>query len=140
MQISRNKIKSEAKVLLKQIGLKATAPRLCIYEILKNSGSPVSADYIYGKSKKSADRASIYRTLNSFIKLGICDEVNLKEGFLRYELKNEDTHHHHIRCDNCGRIECIDICIKDEVEKITKFKINDHSIEFTGICPRCSKK
>lgn len=138
MQISRNKNAVQDKDIFRKIGLKATIPRLRVYEVLKNTKQPLGAEQIFKKMKVNADRSSVYRTLNSLVSHGILTEVNLNEGFIRYELKELRKHHHHIKCVKCGKIECIDICIQEKVEKLTKYKISNHSIEFSGTCPECS--
>ncbi len=138
MQISRNKKLPGINIKLNECGLKATLPRIKVVEALQNSKKPLSAAEIYKLTKKYTDRASIYRSLRVFTECGITDEINLNEGFLRYEISGK-KHHHHIKCDNCGAIKCIDICIKLDVEKLTGYRINKHSIEFNGVCPNCLK-
>ncbi len=64
-------------------------------------------------------------------------EVSLGEGYQRYALVGEDQHNHYVLCVECGKLEDIDICLLDEVERMTNFKILSHSMEFQGIFRNC---
>ncbi|HBP86968.1 MAG TPA: transcriptional repressor, partial [Nitrospiraceae bacterium] len=59
----------------------------------------------------------------------------------RYELKEGRVHHHHIRCQICGLIVDLLLCPLKKVTKLieqqTQFIVDDHTLEFTGLCPQC---
>jgi len=124
--------------VLKQAGLKLTRPRKEILNALQKAEYPLRMKDIHKRSRNKADLASVYRTIHLFQKLGIVREVPLGEGYQRYELVGEGKHHHYILCVECGKLEDIDICLLDRVEKMTNFKILSHSMEFQGICLRCA--
>lgn len=88
------------------------------------------------------NKTTVYRQLNHLQKIGVIQELDLGEGKKRYEINL--THHHHIRCTNCNKIECIKL--PDgfdrqlaEISKLTKFKITGHTIEITGLCKQCQR-
>ncbi len=64
-----------------------------------------------------------------------------QEGQSRYELKEGRKHHHHIRCQICGRIVDLLLCplkkITKLIEERSQFVVGDHTLEFTGFCPQC---
>ncbi len=131
--------------LLKQHGLKATAPRGAILGVLAAKHEPLSAQDIYKKlpKKTEIDLVTVYRTLASFEKAGIVKRVDLRSDAVLYELNDE--HHHHIVCTSCGTVEDFDLCdIGEMAKKIAghakRFKtIGDHSLELFGICNACVK-
>ena len=47
-------------------------------------------------------------------------------------------------CNLCGKVIPVDTCPLSELEETlqqkTGFRITGHSLEFTGLCPECSKK
>lgn len=130
---------------IKEKGLKITPPRVAVFDVFFCSSKPLSAEDVIKKLKgKGINAVTIYRTINSFKEKKLLRQVDLRKTSVFYELN--DNHHHHIVCIMCGDIEDFDVCIpKDLVEKVSlkskKFKkINDHSLEFFGICKICLKK
>ncbi len=127
---------------LKKSGYRITKPRQEILKILYSY--PLTVQEIatsLKKKKTSIDLASIYRGLELFKQMGIVQEIEFGEGKKRYELVDQNKHHHHLVCNNCGRIE--DMRSKQEnkmikeLQKKTNFKIQDHSIELFGLCYKC---
>ena len=124
--------------ILRNAGVKLTRPRRLVLEVLCGSLDPLSIKEIHKQTGKKADLASIYRTVRLFTELGITREVPLGEGYQRYELVERGKHRHYVLCVKCGTIRHIDICILEQIEKLTNFKITSHSMEFRGICSKCS--
>ncbi len=122
---------------IKNAGVKFTRPRKLVLDVLKAAKQPVSIKEIHKRIRKNADLASVYRTIHLFEELGIVREVPLGEGYQRYELIEEGRHHHYILCVECGKLEDIDVCLADQVAKMTHFRILSHSMEFQGVCRGC---
>ena len=98
-------------------------------------------DYIKKNGLKT-NLTTVYRVLDSFLTAGLVKKLELHEGKYRYELSSL-KHHHHLVCQNCGKIEDIADCsLEVQEEKITKdskFLIKYHSLEFYGLCKICQK-
>lgn len=126
---------------LKQKGYRFTKQRQEIFDALSNF--PQSVEEIICSLKKRGvgiDKATIYRTLDCFVDLGLVGKTQFKDTTSKYELVSESSHHHHLICDVCGSVE--DIPLNDSVllKKIankTKFLVKSHSLEFFGICVHC---
>lgn len=131
----------EFKVILNSRSQRITAPRLDILTILKANHNPLTISEIHGKLKnKKIDLATVYRTINLFTELGIVYEIDFKDEFKRYELVYDRHHHHHIVCRKCKRVENVEACVLEELEKLLNKKgYSDisHSLEFFGVCQRC---
>ena len=131
----------EFKVILNSRSQRITAPRLDILGILKSNHNPLTISEIHGKLKnKKIDLATIYRTINLFAELGIVNEIDFKDEFKRYELVYDRHHHHHIVCRKCKRVENVEACVLEELEKLLNKKgYTDisHSLEFFGVCEKC---
>jgi Fur family transcriptional regulator, ferric uptake regulator len=69
-------------------------------------------------------------------------QIQFQEGKLRYELAGKE-HHHHLVCENCGKIEDVLSrvipALEEEIKNKHKFLVKRHSLEFFGLCEDCQK-
>jgi len=127
---------------LKTAGLKSTPGRRAVLETLKKVSRPLSPEEIHQRvSPKTCDRATVYRILESLLKAGLIQQVLVrgKKLFLREESTH---HHHHAVCRQCGATVCLDQCLIAPLEKEARslgFRDLQHSIQLTGLCPKCCK-
>lgn len=135
---------NDYKQLLQDADLKVTAARTAVLSFLEHEEQPVAADTIFAHLRAEhdeADKATIYRILDIFIDKGLITKLEFGEGKYRYELAGDD--HHHLICENCGRIEDISDChIADLQQEITtkkKFLVKRHELEFFGLCEACQQ-
>lgn len=132
-----------AKDILKEKGINRTRGKIKILQLISKSDRPLSAPEIHSKMKESCDLSTIFRTITQFKEKHLLREVNLDEGFLRYELTLEDNshHHHHVRCRICGEIKNLEHCDLSAFEKAIRklgYAEMEHKLEFTGVCSSCS--
>ena len=126
-------------------GKRMTRTRRAVLSVLEQSQYPLSPTELYAQLKKrkvAIDLVTVYRNLVTLKKLGLVTQLELhQEGQVRYEMKEGRQHHHHIRCKSCGRIVDLLLCplkkLTAVIEKETRFVVGDHSLEFSGWCPRC---
>ena len=131
---------------LRKIDLRATPTRVAVMNFLEKTSQPVDVnsviDYLNANGIKT-DPATVFRMMNTLTQKGIIMPIQFYEGKTRYELSNKDDHHHHLICDNCGKIEDISDAIIPNLEKEIrikrKFKVLRHSLEFFGVCPACQR-
>lgn len=128
--------------VLKSHGLFLTKPRKQIFSLLQNNSATSLNQLI--KLSQPTNQATVYRTLNSFEKLGIVKKIWLG-NFTKYELGDEfQHHHHHLSCTKCG--ESYALPENSEIEKLIAqvgssngFKPTDHQLDIIGICVSCQK-
>ncbi len=138
------KDKLEIENLLRKNGYRVTKGRVELLAFLKNKKIPLSISDIRRDMARSIDKVTLYRALEDFSKSKIVYKVNLHSTASYYEYIHTDHHHHHIVCEKCGSIEDIANCNQDTLQKnILKHSksfntINTHSLEFFGICKKCS--
>lgn len=128
---------------LRKAGLKVTLPRLKILEILESSDTRhLSAEDIYRQlleSNEDIGLATVYRVLTQFEAAGLVSRHHFEDGMAVFEL-NQGTHHDHIVCLDCGRVEeFMDSGIEErqtEVAATLGFAIRDHSLILYGHCRR----
>ncbi len=131
---------------LKKVGLKATLPRLKILELLENGEARhMSAEDVYKKLLalgEDVGLATVYRVLTQFETAGLVARHHFEGGHSVFEL-NQGSHHDHLVCDKCGKVEeffeeTIEKCQNKVAEKLG-YKITDHSLYIYGVCPDCQK-
>ena len=128
---------------LKNIGLKATLPRLKILEIFQHS--PVrhlTAEDVYRNllhEELDIGLATVYRVLTQFEQAGLLSRSNFESGKAVFEL-NEGTHHDHLVCIDCGLVEEVyDQEIESRQQAIAKergFKLQEHALALYGACTK----
>jgi Fur family ferric uptake transcriptional regulator len=125
--------------------LRTTQQRKIILEELRSCNDHPSADELYERVRKKLPRISlgtVYRNLEVLTQLGEIQTLNLSGSLKRYD--GIPTRHYHIRCINCDRVDDAPIAplnqIEDELYKTTVFEIIGHNLEFTGLCPECTKE
>jgi Fur family transcriptional regulator, ferric uptake regulator len=134
---------------LRNIGLKATLPRLKVLDLFQHSPQRhLSAEEVYKMLLgENADigLATVYRVLTQFEQAGLLVRHHFEGGKAVFEL-NEGTHHDHLVCLQCGRVEeFLDAEIERRQARIAKdrgFSIHDHSLYLYADCvkPNCPHK
>ncbi|HKQ26107.1 MAG TPA: ferric iron uptake transcriptional regulator [Burkholderiales bacterium] len=134
---------------LKNIGLKATLPRLKILDLFENSDvRHLTAEDVYKvlmKEGMEIGLATIYRVLTQFEQAGILIRHHFESGKAVFEL-NQGGHHDHLVCIQCGEVEeFYDPEIERRQVKIAKergFTIHEHSLQLYADCikPNCPNR
>jgi len=131
---------------LRNAGLKVTLPRLKILEILERSNPRhISAEDMYKALLEEGEDiglATVYRVLTQFETAGLVSRHHFEGGHSVFEL-NQGTHHDHILCVKCGRVdEFVDAEIEARQKKIASakgYEMTDHSLYIYGVCSSCRK-
>ena len=130
---------------LKDIGLKATGPRLKILDLFeKSSARHLSAEDVYRlllADEIDIGLATVYRVLTQFEQAGILVRHHFESGKAVYEL-DEGAHHDHMVCMICGRVtEFFSPEIEELQTRIAEqhnFRIREHSLYLYGECTDCN--
>lgn len=130
------------KKILKDNNISVTKQRLAILEALQNIGVPATIETIKKHITVSMDITTLYRSLSSFVEVGIVYQTDFREGVAYYELQHDDMHHHHLVCTRCRtKTEyhyCPDLPI-DDIHTKTGFSVSNHMFEIFGLCKKCTK-
>jgi Fur family ferric uptake transcriptional regulator len=134
---------------LKTIGLKATGPRLRILKLFESSKvRHLSAEDVYRvlmNEEPDVGLATVYRVLTQFEQAGLLKRHHFESGKAVFEL-NEGSHHDHLVCMQCGRVEeFYDAEIEKRQVRVAKergFAIREHSLYLYADCtkPDCPHK
>lgn len=129
---------------LQTSGLRSTAPRRAVLEVLDEGGHKDAAT-VYQKIKEELTGTSlqaVYGVLTALTEAGLARKIEVSGGASAlYEARVGDNHHHLI-CINCGRIEDV-ACVIGEAPCLTPsndhgFQIYTAEVTFTGLCSDCS--
>ena len=89
-----------------------------------------------------ADRASVYRAIAMFEKIGVVQRLRI--GW-KYKLELSDTfhhHHHHLTCRRCGKTTPLteDRQLEKRLGMLARdqnFIMQGHQLEVQGLCQTC---
>lgn len=128
--------------MLKERSLRMTRQRQVIMEELRATDQHPSADDLHGRVKQKLPRISlgtVYRNLEILTELGEIQTIALAGSLKRFD--GIPHNHYHMRCTHCDRLVDAPMEVIDSLERAlqekTEFRILDHQLEFTGICPDC---
>jgi len=140
---------------LRHHGYSITAPRLAVLRVLQQADEPLKRAHIAERATAAppaassqpaaatprCNRASVYRALQVFERIGITT-VHMR-GWTPYISLAEpfQPHHHHITCTMCGAHHDV---ATPELEAALQaaarshgYSLGQHSVTLSGICPRC---
>jgi Fur family transcriptional regulator, ferric uptake regulator len=128
---------------LKTMGLKATLPRLKILELFQaGKQRHMTAEDVYRvllSDDADIGLATVYRVLMQFEQAGILKRNNFESGKAVFEI-NEGTHHDHLVCLDCGRVEeFFDAEIESRQHQVASergFQLQDHALSMYAHCTR----
>ena len=99
----------EVEAVLKSEGLRATKQRLKIWDELSSTDKHRDIETILKdlkKNKINVSRATLYRTIDVYVKHNLLKKITLDSGKFLYEhnKKTITPQHDHIVCEDCGEI------------------------------------
>ncbi len=125
---------------LRQAGLRVTETRLRILAALQEDRTHPTAEELFDELRRdhpSLSRSTVYNTLESFLRTGLCQRVNA-DGSLRVD-GIPDAHDHAI-CRRCGRIFDIDRSLNpaDVPGRLPRgLEVHSVHIEYDVTCADC---
>ena len=132
---------------LRDAGLRMTPQRLRILERVFLTHEHFSAETLFGwlRSEEGTrvSRATVYRTLELLESGGFVEALDTGSGEMLYEHSLGHSHHDHLVCQGCGRIEEFREArieqLQDEVAARFGFELTGHILRLTGLCRTCRK-
>ncbi len=130
-------------------GYRPTEPRRTVVDEILGRRTPFTSAELWEAIQEKAPgvgRATVFRTLDLMGKLGVVQRIHrdAEDGRCHAYLACDETHHHHLICNVCGRVTDfkegreLEGLVR-EIEKRTAFRVEGHRLELLGICPQCQK-
>ena len=134
----------DAGARLREVGLRATKPRLAVLAALEEARGHKSADELVALlHERNVDipRSSVYNVLADLTAARLVTHAELGSRSERYEVG--DVWHHHLVCRNCGVV--VDVPCLVEVHPCLDITVDGAYLEqaevvFRGLCAACASK
>jgi len=135
------------RAALQEHHLPVTHQREAVARVLFESGRHLSADDVSDglrDRKEHIGKATIYRTLNLLVEVGLAAEHDFDEGFKRYETRVGPAHHDHLICTSCG--EVVEFHrpeldpLQEDVARSRGFHVLTRQLKLYGLCARCDSE
>lgn len=127
---------------LRSRGMRVTATRRAVLDVLLEIGSHVTADDLHARVRgrhPDVSHSSIYRTMDLLSELGIVVHVHLGHGPAQYHLA--DDVHAHLVCSGCGAVAEIEPATSDPFAEAVAarfgFALDLRHFALTGRCGDC---
>ncbi len=136
----------EIVAVLRRHGYKLTPQRRVIIRTIASTQDHLTPAEIYEKVHQDHPNfglVTIYRTLDMLAKLELICELHAGGSCHSYTISARE-HHHHLICSNCGKV--VDFTgydlgeLEQRLSLETGFEIEDHLLEFIGLCQACRKE
>ena len=129
---------------LREHGLPVTQQRESIASVLFESTRHLSAEDVEERLRERGEhvgKATIYRTLNLLVEVGLATEHDFDEGFKRYEAKVGPARHDHLICTSCGKVvefhhEGLQE-LQREIAGEEGFRPVSRQLKIYGLCSEC---
>ena len=133
-----------ARGLMLAPGMRHTAQRAMVYDVIVRLGGHCTADQIADELRKARPgfpRSTVYRALEALTASGSVYAAHLGEGPTHYELASGD--HHHAVCQVCGGVLHIEeefvSELESHLEKGHGFRPVRTEVLVVGVCDDCSR-
>lgn len=132
---------------LRRSGARTGGAREEVIAYLERQDCCVSAQELFDglrQDGRTVGIASVYRVLEQLSELGLVHRVDLGGGVTRFEpALPGGEHHHHIVCDDCGRVEMFDDPSLEQtlvsVAGAHGFDLSQHDVVLHGSCADCAR-
>jgi len=128
---------------LQDSGYRLTEARRAVVKIVAASKRALTPVEVFDQARKSyraLGLVSVYRTLEKLEKLQLIQRVHQPQGCQAF-ISASHGHQHLLLCQNCGQVvffEGDDLSIFiASVSRKTGYQINEHWLQFFGLCANC---
>ena len=135
------------RAYLKENKLRFTGERLIILEEIFSFTDHFDAEQLFihiRRKHNQISRATVYRSLELFHKIGIIKKENLGNDYSSFELAMDRPHHDHMICVVCGKVtEFVDEIIeKRQIEICEKYGVDmiSHQLQIFVRCKSHNKE
>jgi len=136
-------IGGDAASVLRDHGISPSAQRVAVAEYVLRTNEHPSADEVWVRVRERfphVSRATVYNSVNLFVKKGLLRQLVLTEGRVVFDPKTDD--HHHFIDEDSGEIHDVPWnAIKvSKVPKLDGYEIREYQVVMRGRRARTSKK
>jgi Fe2+ or Zn2+ uptake regulation protein len=122
--------------------LRSSNQRSLVRQIVESAHDHPTAQAVFERARRrmpSISLGTVYRNLQLLVDQGLLSEQKVDNRPARYEANR--YRHYHICCLQCGALEDLSVPYQEildrRVQKMVRYKLREHRMEFYGICPKC---
>lgn len=124
---------------------RTTRQRTAVRAALEATDEFRSSQEIHDRLRREGDSVgltTVYRTLQALAEDGEVDVLRRDDGETVYR-RCSSGHHHHLVCRGCGlTVEVAGRAVERWTDRVADqhgFTAVEHTVELSGLCPRCRK-
>jgi Fe2+ or Zn2+ uptake regulation protein len=136
---------AELEERLRDVGLRATSPRVSVLRVLEESSDHPRVDQVIDRVRAaglSISTQAAYDVCEALSRAGLAQRIELAGGPVRYEARTGDNHHH-VVCRRCGQTADVDCAVGAapclEPDDSHGFLLEEASVTYWGTCPDCQR-
>jgi len=93
------------------------------------------------RSGANVGTATVYRAVAAMEACGHVERVGSRGAASLYLRCEESRHHHHVVCDNCGRVAATPCPLSlPSMRSSDGFVVTRHEVALYGLCPDCAQR
>ena len=124
---------------------RSSIQRKLVRQILETARDHPTAQAVFKRARgrmPSISLGTVYRNLQLLVDEGLLLERKIGKKPARYEARRQ--RHYHICCIECGALEDLAVPYQESLDRrvarLVRYRLQEHRMEFYGICPRCQAK
>ena len=146
MALSDSEWIQRARSALTEAGYRRGGARSEVLELIGSQQCALSAQEIetlLRQGQRRVSRASIYRALEQLEEIGVVQRIETGSPISRFEAVGPGRgHHHHVVCDECGRLEPftdtgLERALKS-LEGRLPMAVSEHEVTLHAACADCA--
>jgi len=129
---------------IRATGARVTYSRIRVLGLLQSAHAPLSHSEIEGQLNKQTspeiDRVTLYRVLDWLVDVGLAHKAANVRGVFCFTLAQpsiKHKQHAHFRCNDCGKVICLDMAPPPEPKLPNGFRLTSMELDISGECPDC---
>src|SRR5262249_46147952 len=122
--------------------LRSSNQRTLVRQIVELAHDHPTAHAVFERARRrmpSISLGTVYRNLQLLVEQGSLLERKVDGRPARYEASR--CRHYHIGGSECGALDDLSVPYQEtldrRIQKMVLYKLQEHRMEFYGICPRC---
>ena len=117
-----------------------TRQKAAIREAFLRADRPLSPEEVLTTAQAEVEGlsiATVYRNIGALLESDWLTTVSMPGESLRYEVAGK-AHHHHFRCNGCGKVFELQGCELVQPKLPRGFRVTGHEFFLFGRCPDCA--